>query len=88
MTNRRPPGYWPENVREALWALGGEADLRDIYCWIKDNKTLTNNELSLSSDGYHARVDDTVRGAINTMHKKDELIKVTRQRYRINHNRG
>ena len=69
-------------------ALGREADVRDIYCWIKENKNLTENELSLSSDGYHAKVDDTVRGAINAMHKKGELIKVKRERYRIDQNRG
>ena len=87
MANRRPPGYWPETVREAFEGLGGEADVRDVYEWIKENKPLTENELSLSSDGYHAKVDDTVRGTINTMYKKGELIKVTRERYRIDQNR-
>ncbi len=69
---RRPRGFWPPVIQEALHALGGQARISPIYEWIAEHHSLWPRDLEFSRwnrpKAYH-----TVNGIANDMAHKGQL---------------
>ena len=79
---RRYKGFWRKTISQALMALGGEADLSDVYDWIQKYVQLTPRELSASPHAGRPYFVNTVRGVANDMCGDGLLIRVHRGRFR------
>ena len=84
--HRRPPGYWPDVISEAICDLGGEAQMSpEIYDWIEQNIALLDRDLKESSHQGRPSFHHTVRAIANRMVKRGVLERVGRGIFRLPH---
>lgn len=83
MNDRRPRGFWPDTIRRALSALGGEGWQTDVYDWIAAHVDLSERELGTSPHQGRLNYVHTVRGVADDMVRRGELIRLERGRYRL-----
>ncbi len=84
VSSRRPRGFRPQTIREALYALEGEAWLNpDVYDWIRTHVDLTEQELALSRHQKRLNYVHTVRCVASDMVNRGELIRLKAGFYRL-----
>jgi len=81
--NRRPRGFWPQQIRMALQAHNKEADMIYIYAWIGRHVALTPRELGTSPHQGRAYYVHTARGIADDMVQRGHLLRIARGRFRL-----
>ena len=72
-----------EQIQAALEALGGTAELQQIYLWMERNCDLSPNDLSESRYSGTSNYQHAVRSTLVLMKKEGTVIQVGRAVYRL-----
>ena len=75
--------YWEEAIYRCIKALGGEADLQEIYIKLPDFKNLTEGHLRITKWGERPAYHHIVRSYISNMCQSGLLHKTSIGRYKI-----
>ena len=82
-SSRRPPGFWPQLIEDALRSLRGTSAYEDIYKWAENSGRLTEEELSASRYEGRPFFHHTIRATMSNMVKAGKVEQVGRGRYRL-----
>ena len=74
---------WEMTIYQSIEALGGEADLQDIYKEIPNHKDLTEKQLRVTKWQGRLAYHNTVRSYISNMCQSELLRKTSRRHYKI-----
>jgi hypothetical protein len=75
--------HWEMVIYQSIEALGGEADLQDIYKEISNHKDLTEKHLRITKWGERPAYQHLVRSYISNMCNTELLHRTARGRYKI-----
>ncbi len=75
--------YWEMVIYQSIEALGGEADLQDIYEEIRNRKDLTERHLRITKWGERPAYQHLVRSYISNMCDSGLLHRTSRGRYKV-----
>ena len=74
---------WEMHIYQSIEALGGEADLRNIYEEIRNRKDLPERHLRITKWGERPAYHHIARSYISNMCQSELLRKTSRRRYKI-----
>ncbi len=76
-------GFRQQQICEALDALGGKAELADIYRWLESHDRLTPEDLQETRYGGRPNFQHIIRSTVSRMVAAHLVVRVGRGEYRL-----
>ena len=76
-------GFRQQQIVEALEALGGRAELSEIYRWLESHGQLTSQDLQETRYGGRPNFQHIIRSTVSRMVAAHLVVRVGRGEYRL-----